>query len=119
MNSRKRYRATKRDATFKRKLKRRLVILHWKDRLLKAQVKPRNKMEIENRAFVIKGSSLRNTAAGKIDSKEYESNLGIVHRVQQDLQLISDGMLNKRNTNNVFPRGVPSIVLFVDDLDRC
>jgi hypothetical protein len=77
------------------------------------------KMEIENRAFVIKGSSLRNTAAEKIDSKEYESNLGIVHRVQQDLQLISDGMLNKRNTNNVFPRGVPRIVLFVDDLDRC
>ena len=77
------------------------------------------KAEIENRAFAIKDSSLYDTIKEKIDSKQYEGNLGIEHKVQQDLQRMSDGLLNTRNKQSIFPRGAPRIVLFVDDLDRC
>ena len=74
--------------------------------------------EINNRTLVREGCSLRKTIASKIDASDYESNLGIVHKVQQDLKLLSDGMLNHQG-KEIFPRGVPRIVLFVDDLDRC
>lgn len=78
----------------------------------------RKRLEIKNRTLALKGLSLRDTIAKKIDPEEYEKNLGIVHKVQQDLQLLSDGMLDSRQSE-IFPRGTPRIVLFVDDLDRC
>lgn len=78
----------------------------------------RKKEEIENRTLALKGNSLRDVIANQIDASDYENNLGIVHKVQQDLKLISDGMLNKRQ-RDIFPRGDPRIVLFIDDLDRC
>ena len=78
----------------------------------------RKRLEIKNRTLALKGLSLRDTIAKKIDVEEYEKNLGIVHKVQQDLQLLSDGMLDPRQSD-IFPRGTPRIVLFVDDLDRC
>ena len=76
------------------------------------------KTEIENRSLALKGNSLRDAIAKHIDSSDYENNLGIVHKVQKDLKLISDGMLNQRQ-RDIFPRGDPRIVLFIDDLDRC
>ena len=69
------------------------------------------KLQIQNRSLVLKGHSLREAIA-----KEYESNLGLLYKVQQDLQRISDGMLHNEH---LFPRGDPRIVLFVDNLDRC
>ena len=75
--------------------------------------------EIQNRGLALKGRSLRDTIAMKINSKEYERNTGIVHKVQQDLQHFSDMMLKRRDTEMLFPRGDPRIVLLVEDLDRC
>jgi len=76
------------------------------------------KTEIENRTLVLEGDSLRDAIATKINAKAYENNLGVVHQVQRDLQHISEAMLSTRQTD-IFPRGDPRIVLFVDDLDRC
>eukprot|EP00751_Fragilariopsis_kerguelensis_P013484 CAMPEP_0170774998 /NCGR_PEP_ID=MMETSP0733-20121128/10310_1 /TAXON_ID=186038 /ORGANISM="Fragilariopsis kerguelensis, Strain L26-C5" /LENGTH=94 /DNA_ID=CAMNT_0011117699 /DNA_START=237 /DNA_END=517 /DNA_ORIENTATION=+ len=78
----------------------------------------KEKLEIKKRTLVVEGCSLRDTIATKIDTTDYENNLGIVHKVQQDLKLLSDGMLTEKK-ENMFPRGNPRIVLFVDDLDRC
>jgi len=78
----------------------------------------RRKSEMQCRTLAVEGHSLHDTIDKRIDSKKYENNLGIVHKVQQDLQRVSDGMLNKRQ-KKIFPRGDPRIVLFVDDLDRC
>jgi len=60
---------------------------------------------------------LREVAAS-INVNKYEKTFGIVHEVHKDLQLISDAMLNNRQ-KDIFPRGDPRIILFVDDLDRC
>ncbi len=84
---------------------------------LRSKEKKRN--SIQNRSLALKGRSLRDTIATKIDSKDYESNVGIVHKVQQDLQHLSDTMLKRRDTDILFPRGDPRIVLLIEDLDRC
>lgn len=75
--------------------------------------------EIQNRGLALKGRSLRDTIAMKINSNEYERNTGIVHKIQQDLQHFSDMMLKRRDAEMLFPRGDPRIVLLVEDLDRC
>merc|ERR1711935_380814 len=67
---------------------------HSNDKVLKELRK--NEAEINNRNLVLEGCSLRQIIASKIDPSEYENNLGIVHKVQQDLKLLSDGMLNSR-----------------------
>jgi hypothetical protein len=72
--------------------------------------------EILNRNRTIWRTSL-NESIEKIVSKQNE-HLGMIHPVQQDLKRISDGMLDRRQ-KQIFPRGEPRIVLFVDDLDRC
>jgi len=77
------------------------------------------KMEIKARNVAIEGMSLRETISQKFDANEYVNNLGIVHKVHQDLQSISDSMLNNKRRKDIFPRGDPRIILFVDDLDRC
>lgn len=77
------------------------------------------KRQIENRSLALRGCSLRETITNKLFSTKCEGDLGIVYKVQEDIQRLSDGMLNKRRTDNVFPRGDPRIVLFVDNLDRC
>ena len=76
--------------------------------------------KIKYRTLALQGTSLREAIASEIDSKEYEDNLGIVHKIQRDLQLMSEAMLSdSENNRKIFPRGSPRIVLFVDDLDRC
>ena len=76
------------------------------------------KAAIKSRTLFLKGHSLRETITSRIDTSNYESNLGIVHKVRQDLDLISESMLNPHQ-KYLFPRGKPRIILFVDDLDRC
>ena len=90
-----------------------------KEDLAELKSKEEKTYEIENRSLALKGRSLRDTIASKIDSKVYERNVGIVHKVQQDLQHFSDTMLKRRDTDILFPRGDPRIVLLVEDLDRC
>lgn len=75
------------------------------------------KKEIESRTLVRHGQSLQNTIATKMASED-DSSVSFLINLQRDLQLISDGMLNKSHTD-IFPRGDPRIILFVDNLDCC
>jgi hypothetical protein len=84
----------------------------------------RLRKQIEDRKRIIgltAGSpNLRDLIRGRVEAGEYDRHLGIVHRVQEDLQQISDSLLPRDGYDqNLFPRGKPRIVLFIDDLDRC
>jgi len=52
----------------------------------------------------------------RLDEAAYEKELGLMHRVQRDLEELSDALLAHPDA---FPRGPARIVLFIDDLDRC
>jgi len=90
-----------------------------KEDLDELESKEQRRNAIQNRSLALKGRSLRDTIATKIHSNGYESNVGIVHKVQEDLQHLSDTMLKRRDTDILFPRGDPRIVLLIEDLDRC
>lgn len=80
------------------------------------------KKNIEDRFLVVKGHSLRDSLTTKIESKKSGSDFGIPHKIHHILQLLTDGMLRKRDdrqTGGIFPRGDPRIVLFVGGLDHC
>jgi predicted KAP-like P-loop ATPase len=64
--------------------------------------------------------SLLDLVQKRIDSKFYDSKLGLLHQVQEDLQEVTDALLPINGFDwEVFPRGQPRIILIVDDLDRC
>lgn len=67
-----------------------------------------------------RGKSLDELIRERLASGDYGNELGVVHRVQEDLREISDA-LHPSNANRaeLFPRGRPRIVLVIDDLDRC
>ncbi len=72
---------------------------------------------LEDRVWLRKGDSLKKVVGDRVGSKHYEEHLGVVHQAQADLKHISDAMMS--NDGQIFPRGHPRIVLFIDDLDRC
>ena len=93
---------------------------YFQEKEIELKAKREEKKAIEDRTLVLEGSSLQETITTKIDKKTYEDNLGIVHKVKRDLDLISESMLRVgTEDDDIFPRGDPRIVLFVDDLDRC
>lgn len=55
----------------------------------------------------------------------YEVGLGPMHRIQRDIQEITEGFTLAKNDprgdekKQLFPRGPARVVLFIDDLDRC
>jgi hypothetical protein len=68
----------------------------------------------------------------RLEEGGYEERLGPLHQIQNDMQQLTDGLKSKElcvknneigrwiDLNNLlFPRGVPRVVLFIDDLDRC
>jgi hypothetical protein len=75
---------------------------------------------LEKRLWVKKGESLDDVVRDRLDSGGYAEQLGVVHKAQEDLQRLSDALLNKSDhAKKIFPRGDPRIILFIDDLDRC
>ncbi len=71
--------------------------------------------------------SLVEFVRGRLESGDYEKRLGLLHRVKLDLDELSDCLLVKESDakaerdakKELFPRGMPRVVLVVDDLDRC
>jgi hypothetical protein len=57
--------------------------------------------------------------ANRLQGRFYEDKLGLLHQVKADLQELSDALLDKRASKDLFPRGEPRIILVIDDLDRC
>lgn len=63
----------------------------------------------------------------RIEEGLYQRELGLLDQIQNDIQELSDtllpaqapGALDRENTDKLFPRGDPRVVLFIDDLDRC
>ncbi len=55
----------------------------------------------------------------RLESGYYDDRLGLMHQVQTDLQELSDALLAAQEDASIFPRGMPRILLMIDDLDRC
>ncbi len=63
----------------------------------------------------------------RLEEGLYQKELGLLDQVQSDIQELSDsllpsralGMREREQTDKLFPRGDPRVVLFIDDLDRC
>ena len=71
--------------------------------------------------------SLMEFVEARLDEAYYEKRLGLMHQVQRDLDELSDGLLlwnpqdaeERRLRQELFPRGEPRVILYIDDLDRC
>ena len=68
----------------------------------------------------------------RLHDEEYEERLGPLQQVQEDIRQLSSGLRHKElcveelpvsfgldMDKVLFPRGLPRVVLFIDDLDRC
>ncbi len=68
----------------------------------------------------------------RLQDEDYEEKLGPLQQVQRDIQQLSDGLRREELCVEklpvsasvslekiLFPRGLPRVVLFIDDLDRC
>ena len=73
--------------------------------------------EIKKRLKVLEGQSVHDIVKNRVASDDYEPLLGIVHRAQKDLEELNNAMFNA--SVDILPRGIPRVVLNVDDLDRC
>ena len=71
--------------------------------------------------------SLLEFVQARQDAATYESQLGLMHQVKTDIDELTNAMavqegespaITKRK-QDLFPRGEPRIVLYIDDLDRC
>jgi len=71
--------------------------------------------------------SLNEFLKTRIDEDLYQKELGLLDQIQNDIQELSDtllpdrarGIIERKKTDKLFPRGDPRVVLFIDDLDRC
>jgi len=66
---------------------------------------------------VFEGQSVYDLVKKRVASDDYEPLLGIVHRAQTDLEELNNAMFNA--SKEILPRGMPRVVLNIDDLDRC
>jgi predicted KAP-like P-loop ATPase len=70
-------------------------------------------------------SSLAEFFRARIANDVYEKELGLMHRIQQDLIELTDALLVHKHDvyadakKKLFPRGPARVFLFIDDLDRC
>lgn len=60
--------------------------------------------------------SLLEFVNSRLDESFYEKELGLMHQVQRDLIEMTEALLSQKE---LFPRGKPRVVLYIDDLDRC
>ena len=87
--------------------------------------------------------SLLDFVKQRLEGRVYEDRLGLLHQVQGDFEDLSSSLLEPWNpltkregvegsaqageggeenacpVGNLFPRGIPRVVLMIDDLDRC
>jgi hypothetical protein len=65
-----------------------------------------------------KYSSLLEFVQSRLDAATYENQLGLMHQVRQDIDELTYSLVDNAN-QDVFPRGKPRVILYIDDLDRC
>ena len=74
-------------------------------------------------------ASLNNFVQSRLEENSYEKHLGLMNQVKEDLWKLSNSILPPTNATElgakldklkeVFPRGIPRVVVYIDDLDRC
>ena len=70
--------------------------------------------------WLVEGKPIGALVRDRLEKGDYECELGMVHRAQEDLKdLWSQQALLGKGHEDIFPNGKPRIVLFIDDLDRC
>lgn len=65
-----------------------------------------------------KYSSLMEFVQSRLDAATYENQLGLMHQVRQDIDELTYSLADGAR-EDVFPRGKPRVILYIDDLDRC
>ncbi len=63
--------------------------------------------------------SLLDFVSSRLDEAVYEKELGLMHQIQRDLHELSESLTADKTIKDLFPRGKPRIILYIDDLDRC
>ncbi len=68
--------------------------------------------------------SLAEFLGDRLKPENYSNYLGMINQVQIDLQDLSDKLLPPKEKRDekikeLFPRGEPRVILYIDDLDRC
>ncbi len=106
-----------------RGLKNNLVAYQYTEQLLQAEVEALRQQIGPPAQY----DSLLDFVQARLDDKAYEKELGLMHRVRRDLDILTDGLVLdemddealKEKKRELFPRGPARVVLFIDDLDRC
>ncbi len=65
-----------------------------------------------------KYSNLMEFVQSRLDAATYENQLGLMHQVRQDIDELTYSLADGAR-EDVFPRGKPRVILYIDDLDRC
>ncbi len=65
-----------------------------------------------------KYSNLLEFVQSRLDAATYETQLGLMHQVRQDIDELTYSLVDSAS-QDVFPRGKPRVILYIDDLDRC
>ena len=63
-------------------------------------------------------SNLLEFVQSRLDAATYENQLGLMHQVRQDIDELTYSLVSSANSD-IFPRGKPRVLLYIDDLDRC
>jgi len=114
---------------------------HWLSRLESKAEEQRRKI-----GPTAEYMSLLEFVQARQDEQSYENQLGLMHQVQKDIEELTNGLtvtreeqallpdvlgsgnekeemdfskLALRRKTEMFPRGEPRVVLYIDDLDRC
>jgi len=75
--------------------------------------------------FTARYVSVADLVGARLETADYEGELGLMHRVQRDLDELSQALTrpaghpHRKELEESFPRGPARVVLFIDDLDRC
>ena len=81
----------------------------------------------QNIGFTAEYDTLDEFIKERLYTGDYRKRLGLIHQVQQDIGKLSKSLMSTNHkvkegpesSADLFPRGTPRIVLFIDDLDRC
>gem|GEM_PF-1830016 len=65
-----------------------------------------------------KYASLLEFIQSRLDAATYETQLGLMHQVRKDIDELTYSLVENANPD-IFPRGKPRVMLYIDDLDRC